>query len=239
MIPDHQSWESNIGVGATEELSLRVSVASLAKVVFEHPQDGHTMLALERVATLRESEAGREVTVKAQPFGGAVRLRRVSALRELVGDFHFDSPRSRAERDFRVQIRPSDWEAVKDFCLGHLQDEDESVLEAGPGRELVEEFADTLHIGLTSSQYRLVRMGVVLEDAPAVTDFIHAAGSPTVRIYHVHQVLILDPSLVRAMLANSERYTDQALQALALHDARRGGRGRANAVLALPVELVW
>jgi hypothetical protein len=238
MIPDHQPWESSMGVGATEELSLRVSVASLAKVIFEHPQDGHAMLALERVATLRETEARRRVTVKAQPFGGAVRLRRASALRELIGDFHFDSPRSRAEGDFRVQIRPSDWEAVKRFCLEHLQDEDESVLEAGPERELAEEFADTLHIGLTSTQYRLKRMGVALEEAPVVTDFIHAAGSPTVRIYHVYHVDVLDPSLARAMLDNSARYTDQALQALALHDARSGGKGRANAVLALPVELV-
>jgi hypothetical protein len=130
--------KSNFGVGATEELSLRVSVASLARVVFEHPRDRHPMLALERVATLRERESGQHVTVKAQPFGGAVRLRDVSALQVLIGDFHFDSVRSRDEGDFRIQIRPSDWERVKRFCLQHLQGDDESVLEAGPERELVE-----------------------------------------------------------------------------------------------------
>ncbi len=47
-----------IGVGATEEPSLRLSVASLARVLFKHPQAEHEMLALERTATLRETEAG-------------------------------------------------------------------------------------------------------------------------------------------------------------------------------------
>ena len=136
----------DIGVGATEELSLRVSVASLAKVLFKHPRAEHTMLALERMATLRETEDGHQVTVKAQPFGGAVRLRMASALQALIGDYHFDSERSRSEGDFRLQIRPSDWEKVKRFCLQHLQDEDEAVLESGPERELVEEFADSLKL---------------------------------------------------------------------------------------------
>lgn len=228
----------NIGIGATKELSLRVSVASLAKVLFNHPQDGYPMLALERKATLREDESGQDVTVKAQPFGGAVRLRDVSALQSLIGAFHFDSQRSRSERDFRVQIRPSDWETVKRFCLQHLQDEDEAVLEAGPERELVEEFGDALKINITPSQYRLKRIGPVIENTPAHTDNIHAAGSPTVRLYNVFEVRIVEPSLATAMLSNSEQYSDQDLQELALQDARRGGKGRANAMLALPLGFV-
>jgi hypothetical protein len=215
-----------------------VSVASLARVVFEHPRDRHLMLALERVATLRESESGQHVRVKAQPFGGAVRLRHVSALRSLIGDFHFDSGRSRDEGDFRIQIRPSDWERVRFFCLQHLQGDDESVLEAGPERELVEEFNDALHIRITPTQYRLKRMGLIIENEPTRTDNIHATDSPTVRIYNVFEARILDPTLARAMLGNSERYSDQDLDALALQDARRGGKGRANAILALPVALL-
>ncbi len=228
----------NIGIGATKELSLRVSVASLAKVLFNHPQAGHPMLALERKATLREGESGQDVTVKAQPFGGAIRLRDVSALQSLIGVFHFDSQRSRSERDFRVQIRPSDWETVKRFCLQRLRDEDESVLEAGPERELIEEFADALAISITLGQYRLKRIGPVIENTPAHTDNIHAVGSPTVRIYNVFEVGIVDPSLATAMLSNSEQYSDQDLQELALQDARYGGKGRANAILALPLELL-
>jgi len=230
--------KSNFGVGATEELNLRVSVASLARVVFEHPRDRHPMLALERVATLRERESGQHVTVKAQPFGGAVRLRDVSALQELIGDFHFDSGRSRAEGDFRIQIRPSDWERLRFFCLRHLQGDDESVLEAGPERELVEEFSDALHIRIAPAQYRLKPMGLIVENEPTNTDNIHATHSPTVRIYSVFEARILDPTLARAMLGNSERYSDQDLDTLALQDARRGGKGRANAILALPVALL-
>ena len=228
----------DIGAGATDELSLRVSVASLAKVLFKHPQAEQIMLALERTATLRETEDGQHVTVKAQPFGGAIRLRAVSALQALIGDYHFDSERSRSQGDFRLQIRSSDWEKVKRFCLQHLQDEDESVLESSPERELVEEFAETVQIRLASTQYRLKRIGAVIEHAPAITDNIHAAGYPTVRIYHVFEVRIVDPSLAMALLSNSERYSDQDLRELALQDARRGGKGRANAVLALPVALL-
>lgn len=232
------SGKLDIGIGATGELSLRVSVATLARVIFKHPQEGYLMLALERVATLRETEDGHHVMVKAQPLGGAVRLRDVSALQGLIGDFHFDSERSRSEGDFRVQIRPSDWEVVKRFCLQHIQDEDDAVLETSPNRELGEEFADALKLKITSSQYRLKPRGLVIENEPAMTDNIHATGHPTVRIYNVFEVRILDPSLVKAMLGNSQRYSDQDLQELALQDARSGGKGRANAILALPVQLL-
>src|SRR5688500_121371 len=39
---------SEVGIGATDELSLRVSVAALVRVLFEHPDDGTLMLAIER-----------------------------------------------------------------------------------------------------------------------------------------------------------------------------------------------
>jgi hypothetical protein len=224
-----------VGVGATPELSLRVSVATLCGVIFTHPQERHLMLALERVATLRRRAGEEVVTVKAQPFGGAVRLHGVRALQQRIGGFHFDSERSRSERDFRLQIRPSAWEAVKRFCLEQFRKDNESILESNPNRELVEEFADALNVALTSTQYRLKRMGVHIEDQPSLTDNIHAAGSPTVRIYRLFQVRILDPALVAAVLAHSERYSDQDLRDLALEDVRNGGRGRANGVLALPV----
>jgi len=37
-------------IGATDELNLRVSVATYIQVVFPDPQNGKTMLALERKA---------------------------------------------------------------------------------------------------------------------------------------------------------------------------------------------
>ena len=77
MKPDHHE----IGVGATEELSLRVSVAALVRVLFDGPEDGRTMLALERTAKLREIEGRPEVTVRAKPFGGGLRVTNPQALR--------------------------------------------------------------------------------------------------------------------------------------------------------------
>ena len=45
---DKQSEVFQPGIGATNELSLRVSVAMLVRVLFKNPRDGEWMLALER-----------------------------------------------------------------------------------------------------------------------------------------------------------------------------------------------
>jgi hypothetical protein len=230
--------KSDVGVGPTEELSLRVSVAALAKVVFDHPHQKHPMLALERVAALREDARGHYVAVQAQPFGGALRLRNSARLKELIGDFHFDSERSRSEQDFRIQIRPSNWSAVKRLILRQIGDRGDTILETSPDRELVEEFTDALDIAITPDQYRADLTGLVVENEPTLTDNVHATGSLTTRIYFVFQVRIADPSLVAAILAGSERYSDQDLRRLALQDATRGGKGRANGMLALPLTSV-
>lgn len=97
---------SEIRVGPTTELSLRVSVATLVRLLFRNRTDGDLMLALERRGTLRETEDARAVEVKCQPFGGAIRILNLDAMRELLCDFHFDSERSFTERDFRIFIRP-------------------------------------------------------------------------------------------------------------------------------------
>src|SRR5262249_53338707 len=117
------------------DLSLRVSVATLDKVLFQHPRDGTLILALERKATLMK-QADNGVKVRAQPFGGAVRLGNADSLLDLISDFQFDSERSQSEQDFRILIRRADWATVKAFCLQHLQHVDDPVLEADPCREL-------------------------------------------------------------------------------------------------------
>ncbi len=48
----------------------------------------------------------------------------------------------------------------------------------------------------------------------------------------------MDPSLVVAILTGSQRHSDQDLRQLALEDARRDGKGRANGILALPMASV-
>lgn len=222
--------------GPTAELSLRASVGVLARVVFE--ERGGQMLALERKATLLAPGGQNQVRVRAQPFGGAVRLLEPHALAKHIGPWRYDSGLSRAEQDLRIFMRPGAWEALRRLCIQQFTSPVQDILDSDPARELEEEFADALHIHLSPEQYTCRPLGVAEERSPTPTDNIHASGSATVRLYHVHEVRILDRRLVAAMLQNSQDVTDQALVQRALQDARQGGRGRANAVLALPLDLV-
>lgn len=223
------------GIGPTKELSLRVSVGALVRVLCEHPGHDDLMLALERKTTLRE-DAGHVSDTKSQPFGGAIRIRDLRSLYNLIGDFHFDSEESRAEQDFRIFIRHVDWETVLEFCLGHFSQRNDPVLESDPARELREEFADTLRLDLQPDQYTFRSLGRIVEDQPSATEYIYAIGYPTVRIYLVFEARILDPSLASAMIKNSESCSDQDLRELALENSRNRSSGRANAVLTLPFE---
>jgi hypothetical protein len=178
------------------------------------------------------------VVVKAQPFGGAVRLLNYTRLQSVVERFHFDSQRSRSEEDFRIYIRPSDWEAVREFCLHNLTNEVDSELESDPARELVEEFEDTMRIELRPDQYCVKPVGTVLENEPEPTRNIHASGVATVRIYRVFEAQIVDPALCRAMVANSRKHSSHDIRRLALDDARKGGKGRANAMLVATIQSI-
>lgn len=232
MKPNHYE----IGVGATEELSLRVSVAALVSMLFDSPEDGRTMLALERTATLREIEGRPEVTVRAKPFGGGVRLINPQALKGLIGHFQYDSKRSRRERDFRIQIRPASWEKVKEICQEHLKGTEKGILDSSPERELAEEFEDTLNVRITPNQYHLKPLGIVVEDLPSETDNMRAEGIPTVRIYFVFEARMKASEIITMILANNRRYSDKDLQEMAWKDVQQGGRGRANAILALGLD---
>jgi hypothetical protein len=231
-------YTSGIGIGPTDELSLRVSVGALVRVLFAHPRDGEILLALERKATLLKSEDGYSTEVKSQPFGGALRLLDPRPLQKRIGGFHFDSEPSRLEQDFRIFIRPSDWEAVREFCLEHIRRPDISVVEADPARELAEEFADALRIDLHPDQYTVQGVGIIMEEHPSSTEFFHARGYPTARIFSKFEARILDSSLASALIRNSETCSDSELCEIALEDARHGGLGRANAVLTLPLNQI-
>jgi hypothetical protein len=228
--------KADLGVGPTPDLSLRVSVATLVRVVFSHPLNGMSMLALEQKATRRETEHGGVVDVMAQPFGGAVRILDLEALQALIGDFHLDSPRARAEQDFRLFIRGSSWPVVREFCIQHLSRSDDPILETDPARELAEEFHDALATDLQPGQYSSVPVATVVENGAAPTANIHARGYSTVRLYRIFEATISDASLAHSMLNNSERYSEQDLRQLAWDDFQKGGKGRANAVLALPLK---
>lgn len=224
----------NPGIGATQELSLRVSVATLVRVVFKHPGNGEWMLALERKATLHENK----VEVKSQPFGGAIRILDLEAIHDLIGDFHFDSERSGTEQDFRLFIRPSSWSVLREFCIQRLSRDKDPVLETDPTRELVEEFADALKINLLPEQFASKPVATVVENEAVPTENIHAKGIHTVRVYRIFEATITYPALAQAMLKNSESLSHKRMCELALEDAYNGGKGRANAVLALPLKAI-
>jgi hypothetical protein len=225
-----------IGVGATDELSLRASVATLVRVLFQNPNDDELMLALERKATLRRTDDGQAVRVKSQPFGGAIRILDLSVVHDLVGDFRFDSVRSRAEQDFRIFIRPSSWSSLREFCLQHIVLDDDPILETSPSRELVEEFAETLSVDLRPEQYVCKAVATMVENRAISTENIYAEGTPTVRVYRVYEAAITDLFLTDGMLKRGDGLSDQRLCELAIADARNGGKGKANAVLTLPWE---
>lgn len=225
-----------IGIGATEELSLRVSAATLSKVLFNHPETGRKMLALERTATSREKDGGQAVYVIAKPFGGGVQINDPVDLEAHIGKYHFDSQRSRYENDFRILIHPSRWEKVKSLCLQIFNQAADTLLETSPERELVEELEDALKTKITSAYFRINPAGVVIEGTPKATASVRAAGLPTVRIYKIFEVHILASSLVSAMLENSARLTGQDQERQVQADLERGRRGRASAVLTLPLQ---
>jgi hypothetical protein len=230
MTPPHHE----IGTGATAELSLRVSVATLVRVLFQNSNNDELMLALERKATLRETEDGRAVKIKSQPFGGAIRILNVDAVRDLLGDFHFGSERSLAEQDFRIFIQPEAWPVLREFCLEHINLDYDLILETSPRRELVEEFAETLSINLKSEQYVYSPATTIVEGEAAATDNVYARGNPTVRIYRIFEARITDSSLAVVMLKGSNSVSNQSLSERALADAENGGKGRANGILTLP-----
>jgi len=228
----------SIGIGATERLSLRVSVATLVRVLFEHPQNSELMLALERKATLLGNQDGHFVKLKAQPFGGAIQIHDLNALQDFIGDFHFDSEQSRSEQDFRIFIRPAAWQVVRQFCLQHFSQANNTVLESDPGRELVEEFSDALEMDLRAEQFAYRPLGIVIENDPSPTENLCARGCPTVRIYRIFESRLVEAALIHAMLMNSESQSNERVRELALDDARKGGKGWANAILTLPLKQI-
>jgi len=217
---------------------LRVSVATLVRVVFKYPLDGGMMLALERRATLRQAENEPVIKVKSQPFGGAIRILDVDAIHDLIGDFHFDSERSRAEQDFRIFIRPSSWSTLREFCIEHIKHDDDPILETDPARELTEEFTETLKINLQPRQYISKSVAIVVENKEAPTDNIHAIGIPTVRVYRIFEAHIAESALAHLMVTNSNGISHNDLCELALADFHNGGKGWANAILTLPLEQI-
>ena len=234
-MPSRHFEKFNPGVGATNELSLRVSVATLVRVIFENPENGGLMLALERKATFLAAE--NRVRVNAQPFGGTIHIndldsvtgahRRLSLRqRALPRRAGFSDPDPARRLDYPERFLPGATPASGGS----------GARSSSPVRELEEEFQDALGLSTRPGQYQLDFLWTLVENEPEPTGNIQAEGQPTVRIYRVFEARLADPALTQAISLNSQRCSDQDLRDLAMEDLRKGGRGWANAVLALPLE---
>lgn len=223
------------GIGPTTELCLRVSAGALVRVLFPHPDTGETMLCLERKASLVSAGEENSAQVKAQPIGGGLRIHQPEKLVEQIGNFHFDSLRSREEQDFRILVRPADWQKVKQWCVSVIRNGQAALIETDPARELAEEFHDMLQIDLSPGQYRLAPLELLVENQPAETGSPRADHLPTARIYIIYEAWLLDPRIIERTIAQSTALSDTDLMEQAREDARRGGKGRANGILVEPV----
>lgn len=229
--------KDDTGVGATKDLDLRVSVGTLIRVLFKHPDSGKQVLALERTATLYKNGDGKEVIVRAKPFGGGARILRPDIMRDRIGDFHYDSERSRQEQDFRIMVNAGSWEKVKELCREYDQQEGE-VFEKEPQRELTEEFYDSLKFNLKKEDYLSNPKGIIIKDQIVATGNIHAPGVMTARVYFLYEAQIIEPKVIQLMLNNSLSISNKDLRKMAYDDAANGGKGRANAILALDLSEV-
>jgi hypothetical protein len=216
---------------------LRASVATYNQVIFPHPEDGTMMLALERKATVLKDGS---VSILSQPFGGGIRILNPTPLQRIIGKIQFDSERSKQEQDFRILIPPSKWDLIKEYCLHHLEfdDEEEIELESGPDRELTEEFMDAINVKLNPRQYTVQPLGFVIENSPVQSKNDYARGQLTVHLYRVFKVEIIDQTLCKVMWSVSQLYSDQDLGERALQNFENGGKGRANTMLTLSLSQV-
>lgn len=231
-----QSDNEETGIRATQELNLRVSVGTLVRVLFASPEDGRTMLALEHIATLRKTIEKPEVIVRVKPFGGGVQITNVRKLKERIGDFHYDSEKSRKEKDFRIMVNPESWKEIKEICREHFKETEILILDRSPVRELAEEFEDSLKIKITPQQYTLKLLNMIIQDAPVKTVNIRAQGFPTVRVYYIFEATIISPEIINMMLKNSKDNTPEVLREIVKEETDQGRRGRANAILTLDQE---
>jgi hypothetical protein len=91
---------------------------------------------------------------------------------------------------------------------------------------------------LQPEQYTCQSVDTIIENEAAPTENIHAKGIPTVRIYRIFEATISDTFLIKTIPKNSEDISHEDLCELALKDAQSGGKGRATAVLVLPLKQI-
>lgn len=223
---------------AVEEFNLRVSVAPLARTILLDPESGRIMLVLERKATVTDHARPHTVQVRAQPLGGASQILDPAALRERIGHLHYDGPESAENHDFRIMIRESEWEELRQFVAHCFLHPEHSPFETEPHREVAEELEKTLGLEISPSFFQTRAISPLVQNEPTPGCTPSSGQKQTVRLYHIYTLEITYAPLAGAILRQSRELTDEKLKELARRDLKPGQRdsGWANALLALPLE---
>ena len=247
---------SGVGIGATDEFSLRVSTGVLAQLYYVDEQ-GNRQAVLERKATCEtdKNNAGQwKAKLQAQPVGGASRLLKPQVLLSELNGFNYDSADSATGGDFRIQVRPEDWSKVKAFCLNSFTNLDIGNVEANVEREVCEELLDAFNVSYTEGDslstlqkilmdmlgakaitdvYQVENLGPQLQGEPQVTEKMGVSGSVTARVFNIQRVVLISPALIAQIRRNADIPNDQ-LASRAREKALKAGKGKATALAIIP-----
>ena len=231
-----QSPKLNIGIGATPEHSLRVSTGILALTTFRHPVSGKIMAVFEEKVSVKIDEKGEKVTAQLQPLGGASKLLRPLELYQQIGSFNYDEEKSQKENDFRLQIRPQDWDKVKAFAMDHFNHPEKGVVEGSIDRELNEELGDVLKVEVDPAAYQVSHLTVAVQNEPQQTERIEVSGNQTVRVFSVKGVDITDQTLIENITGSSEKTDTTQLIEKARKKAQEKGSAKATGLVIISLE---
>ena len=154
---------------------LRASVATYNQVIFPNPENGMNDAG---IGTQSNGAEGWQRQHSVTALWRRDPILNPTPLQAIIGKIQFDSERSKQEQDFRILIPPSKWELIKDYCLHHLEFEEEEdiELEFEPDRELTEEFMEAINVKLNPGQYTVQPLGFVIENNPVQSKNDYARG---------------------------------------------------------------
>lgn len=180
---------SGIGIGKTDDLTLRVSAACLTLMILQ--RESEEMALFERVIRLDDKGV---LTTQLQPIGGATGIIDCYGLEAACGTYNFDSIAAAKESDLRIFIRPSQWALMRAFLESELIGVNTGVVESTPLREIREEVGELLGMYIDSSSFSTTRIGCHFQDLPR--ESVRKDGAETVRVFAIDEVRLSNPDLI-------------------------------------------
>jgi hypothetical protein len=227
------------GIGATADLSMRVSSAVLTLCVVPSPEGPLAILE-------RKVEIGKKgLDMRAQPLGGGIAVLNVEALSKITGGFNWEDQKVARERDLRIYVNPDSWTFVRELLTTSFLDTlpGAPIVETTPVRELQEEIGDAAGVEVSESSMNISFAGLVFQD-PGCGAVAAKSSTPTARVFSVFDVVITDPALADTIMREASRPDSELIaevtrrhEALAgrepTHDAERP---KLSSLCAIPVK---